>query len=69
MNHAQRSRPEIPVVAYLLEHNTASARVAEKIGLTLAHRGIDTGNPDPDAIRLVYADRKLSCDELSLIIQ
>lgn len=69
MKQAQRSRLDLPVVAYLLDHNTASARVAEKIGLTLAYRGIDSGNPDPDAIRLVYADRELGSEELALIIQ
>jgi RimJ/RimL family protein N-acetyltransferase len=46
-------------VAYLLENNRASAAVAEKLGLTLRHRGPDAGNPDPSAIRVVYADRPL----------
>jgi RimJ/RimL family protein N-acetyltransferase len=61
---ARGLRPEVPVVAYLLEHNVASARVAEKVGLVLRHRAPDAGNPDPDAIRLVYADRELSPAEL-----
>ncbi len=46
-----------PVVAYMLEHNTASWRVAERIGLTRIWTGPDDGNPDPDAVRFVYADR------------
>ncbi|WP_414171593.1 GNAT family N-acetyltransferase [Clavibacter tessellarius] len=53
-------RPELPVVAYLVAHNRASAAVAEKAGLSLVHRGPDPGNPDPDVMRLVYADRALS---------
>ncbi|MBD8059186.1 GNAT family N-acetyltransferase [Cellulomonas sp. JH27-2] len=56
--------PDVPVVAYLLEHNTASARVAERVGLTLVHRAPDSGNPDPGAVRLVFADRPL--DEVQL---
>lgn len=56
---AQARKPELPVVAYLLEHNIASKAVAEKIGLGLQHRAPDAGNPDPQAIRLVYADREL----------
>jgi len=53
-------RPELPVVAYLVAHNLASAAVAEKAGLTLVHRGPDPGNPDPGVMRLVYADRGLT---------
>lgn len=64
VKRAQLIAPELPVIAYLLEHNHASARVAEKCGLTLRHRAPDAGNPDPSAIRLVYADRELSDDEL-----
>lgn len=64
VDQAQRAEPALPVVAYLLEHNLASARVADKVGLTLQHRGPDAGNPDPDAIRLVYADRPLTGKQL-----
>lgn len=65
VTEAARVRPEIPVVAYLLEHNAASAAVAQKVGLELRHRGPDAGNPDPEAVRLVYADRPLSQAELA----
>ncbi|WP_248582895.1 GNAT family N-acetyltransferase [Nocardioides sp. InS609-2] len=51
--------PERPVVAYLLEHNHASAAVAGKVGLELVWRGPDAGNDDPDAVRLVFADREI----------
>ena len=50
--------PERPVLAYLLEHNLGSRRTAEKLGLRLVWRGPDDGNPDPDAVRLVFLDRE-----------
>lgn len=49
--------PDRPVLAFLVEHNVASRRTAEKLGLRLVWRGPDHGNPDPDAARLVYLDR------------
>lgn len=54
-----------PVIAYLVEHNRASARVAEKVGLELVHRAPDAGNPDPSVWRLVYADRPLTPTQLA----
>jgi RimJ/RimL family protein N-acetyltransferase len=57
---AQAARPELPVVALLLEHNKASKAVAEKSGLRLVWRGPDRGNPDSYASRLVYADRDVA---------
>lgn len=60
-------RPELPVTAYLLEHNEGSRRAAERAGLRLLWRGPDAGNPDPDAVRLVYADRELDAATLALI--
>lgn len=68
MQQAKASRPDLPIVAYLLEHNLASGRVAEKVGLSLIHRGIDAGNPDSTAMRLVYADRSLTKQELEQIM-
>ena len=65
IRRATELAPEVPVVAYLLEHNAASARVAQRVGLTLVHRAPDRGNPDPDAIRLVYADRPLDDAQLA----
>jgi RimJ/RimL family protein N-acetyltransferase len=56
---AHRVQPELPVVAYLLEHNVRSRGRAERSGLQLVWRGPDAGNPDPTAVRLVYADREL----------
>ena len=50
--------PDRPVIAYLLEHNAESRGRAEQAGLTLVWRGPDAGNPDPAAVRLVYADRR-----------
>ncbi|MFD6176007.1 MULTISPECIES: GNAT family N-acetyltransferase [unclassified Isoptericola] len=51
--------PDVPVVAFLLEHNAASRATAQRAGLRLVWRGPDAGNPDPDAVRLVLADRDL----------
>ena len=51
--------PGRPVVAVLLEHNERSRGRAERAGLQLVWRGPDAGNPDPAAVRLVYADRDL----------
>jgi RimJ/RimL family protein N-acetyltransferase len=58
-------RPELPVVAYLVAHNRASAVVASKAGLALVHCGPDPGNPDPGVMRCVYADRPLSASQLT----
>ncbi|MBO9626872.1 MAG: GNAT family N-acetyltransferase [Microbacterium sp.] len=60
MERARELAPDRPLVAYLVEHNTASAHVAEKLGLDLVHRVPDVGNPDPSVMRLVYADRELT---------
>lgn len=60
---AHAVEPGRPVMAFLLEHNLASRRTAEAIGLHLVWRGPDLGNPDPEAIRLVFLDREPS-DEL-----
>lgn len=62
---ASRVDPSLPVVAYLLEHNTGSKRTAERAGLELVWRGSDSGNPDPDAVRLVYADRPVRPEVLA----
>jgi RimJ/RimL family protein N-acetyltransferase len=60
IRQARLLRPDLPVVAYLLEHNAASAHIARKLGLTLIYRGPDVGNPDSSAVRLIYADRSLT---------
>jgi len=65
---ARRIAPERPLVAYLVEHNTASAHVAEKLGLELVHRAPDAGNPDPAVMRLVYSDRLLTAAQLSVAL-
>lgn len=65
---AARVRPDVPVVAFLLEHNGRSRRAAERAGMTLAWRGPDAGNPNRAAVRLVYADRELPRETLRLFI-
>jgi RimJ/RimL family protein N-acetyltransferase len=59
--------PDRPVIAYLVEHNLESRGRAEKAGLVQVWRGPDAGNPDPGAVRLVYADRPLDTDLLARI--
>jgi RimJ/RimL family protein N-acetyltransferase len=66
---ARQADPDRPVVAYLLEHNPQSRVRAEHAGLTLVWRGPDAGNPDPDAVRLVYADRPLGADLVARIAE
>lgn len=56
---AREARTDLPLTAYLLEGNTRSRRTTERAGLRLVWRGPDAGNPDPNAIRLLYADRDL----------
>ena len=65
---ARDVEPDRPVLAYLLEHNAASRRTAERLGMQLAWRGPDRPNPDHDAIRLVYVDREPT-DELVAAIE
>lgn len=64
---AHETDSDRPVVAFLLEHNRASKATAERAGLTLAWRGPDAGNPDPNAVRLVYADRALDDSRLDAL--
>jgi RimJ/RimL family protein N-acetyltransferase len=69
IRHARAINPELPVIASLLEHNIASERVALKLELERVYRAPDSGNPDPSAIRLVYADRPLTDTQLSMILR
>lgn len=64
-HHVDQQRP---VVAFLLEHNHGSRATAERAGLTQMWRGHDAGNPDPEAIRLIFADRPLDNERLGSII-
>lgn len=68
MRMAALVRPDAPVTAILLEHNHASRITAERLGLALVWRGPDTGNPDPAAVRLIYADRPIDDGQLTLLI-
>ncbi|WP_209309171.1 GNAT family N-acetyltransferase [Blastococcus sp. CT_GayMR16] len=64
---AHTVHPDLPVIAYLLEHNAQSRGRAERAGLSLVWRGPDAGNPDPAAVRLVYADRPLAGELLEKV--
>ncbi len=48
--------PGVPFVAWIAEHNTASRRVAERLGLINRGIGVD---PSDGERRLAYADRAL----------
>jgi hypothetical protein len=41
--------------------------VAERAGLQLVWRGPDLDNPDPDVVRLVFADRDLTPRQVELM--
>lgn len=69
LSAARDLRPDLPIIAFLLEHNVASRRTAERAGLQLAWRGPDAGNPDPGAVRLVYADRPLTEPQIAAMIK
>lgn len=58
LDAAHQVAADRPVLAFLLEHNVASRRTAERLGMRLVWRGPDEGNPDPDAVRLVFLDRE-----------
>ncbi|OKL54442.1 hypothetical protein BSZ39_04245 [Bowdeniella nasicola] len=60
VERANAANADLPVVARLLEHNTRSRLVAERIGLRCCFAGPDTGNPNGPATRLIYADRDLT---------
>ena len=64
---ARVRRPDLPVTAYLLEHNERSRRAAERAGLDLVWSGPDAGNPDPGAVRLLFADRRLEAGTVELL--
>lgn len=65
---ARDLRPDLLMTAYLLEGNTRSRRTTERAGLHLIWRGPDAGNPDPSAIRLLYADRDLPPDTVERLV-
>lgn len=67
MGAAAHVDPGIPISAILLEHNLASKAIAEKLGLRLTWRGPDEGNPDPDAVRLIYTDRDVGPEQLAVL--
>ncbi|TQS43152.1 GNAT family N-acetyltransferase [Cryptosporangium phraense] len=64
---AAELRPDLPMTAYLLEGNLRSQRATERAGLRPVWRGPDAGNPDPRAIRLLYADRDLTASEIAVL--
>ncbi len=67
LDAAYARNSQLPRTAFLVEHNAASKAVAERLGLQLQWRGPDGTNPDPDAVRLVYADRPLTPDQLAAV--
>lgn len=42
-----------------------SADATSRLDFRLVDRGPDAGTPDPSAVRLVFADRDLSAEELA----
>lgn len=68
MRRARELAPERPLIAFMVEHNAASAHVAEKLGLEFAHRAPDRGNPDPSVMRLIFSDRPLTAAQLDVVV-
>jgi RimJ/RimL family protein N-acetyltransferase len=60
-------RPELPIVALVLERNASSRTAAESAGLTEVWRGPDKDGEDPGAVRLVYADRRLPAEVMETL--
>jgi RimJ/RimL family protein N-acetyltransferase len=60
-------RPELPIVALIMEQNAASRAAAESAGLTEVWRGADEDSEDAGAVRLVYADRELPADVIEIL--
>jgi RimJ/RimL family protein N-acetyltransferase len=67
MDAARVVRPALPFIAYLLEGNARSQRAVERAGFQLVWRGPDAGNPDPGAVRLLYADRPLDASLVTVL--
>ena len=65
---ARDVEPDAPGAGLPARAQPGLAATAERLGMTLAWRGPDRPNPDPDAIRLVYVDREPT-DELVAAIE
>lgn len=68
MAAAHQLRPDLPVVASLLEHNEPSRRLATRLGLELTYRGSDPRTQDQGGVRLLYADRPLNAAAIDAVL-
>lgn len=68
VQRALAADPDRPVVASLFEHNVGSAKVSERAGIAVRYRDPDIGNPNGEAVRLIYADRELSAGQLKAVL-
>jgi RimJ/RimL family protein N-acetyltransferase len=64
---ASAMRPELPIVALILEHNASSRAAARSAGLIEVWRGPDGGTEVAGAVRLVYADRELPAGVIEVL--
>ena len=69
MRAAARRHSELPVMAYLLEGNASSQRTVKALGLFQVWRGADVGNPDPGAVRLLFADRPVGIRRVRVLTE
>lgn len=60
-------RPELPVVASMLAHNTASSAVARAAGLRPVWEGMDVEGPTAGQLQLLFADRDLSDEQIATL--
>lgn len=66
---AKETREDVPIIALLFEHNSASKRVAEKVGLQLAYRGLVPGGGDEYPIERIYSDRPIPLTTIQRILE
>lgn len=64
MERAQALRPDLPITAVVATGNPRSQRAVERAGLHNVWHGPDNHDPDPTATMLLYADRRLSDEQI-----
>lgn len=66
---ARAVAPARPIIASLLEHNSASRRVAESVGMVLVHPGPDPRSAGVVVTRLLFADGPVSSETIDVVLR